>query len=190
MAFFALEHDLHFAQPLRAESLAAVACWSDQAWPCICDWNGNGVQDLLIGGGYGWPQIVLNEGSNERPVWSKPEYIYAEGAPIRLLRDEMLHSRHWHNMGYPYPVYVDWDGDGLPDLLLPNETNRIVWYKNIGTRQQPAFGARQFLAVDGFADSPATRAASGRDGEDPNLPNHPYPHDTRARLLRIGTAMA
>jgi len=191
LTFFALQGDLRFGPPRRAESLAAVASWSDQAWPCICDWNGDGVQDLLIGGGYGWPQIVLNKGSNARPVWSEPEYVYTEGKPIRLLRDEILHSDHWHNMGYPYPVFVDWDGDGLPDLLLPNETNRIVWYKNIGTLEKPEFGPMQFLIVDGFADSPAARAASGQDGENPDLPNHPYPHDPRSPFFwRTGAAFA
>ena len=74
-------------------------------------------------------------------AFAPPACILAEGQPIRLLRDELLHSRHWHNMGYPYPSVVDWDGDGLPDLMLPNETNRIVWYRNVGTLQEPRFAA-------------------------------------------------
>ena len=61
--------------------------------------------------------MVINSGSNERPAWEEPELIYSEGQPIRVLRDEILRSNHWHNMGYPYPVFVDWDGDGRPDLL-------------------------------------------------------------------------
>ncbi len=191
LVFLELEGDRQFGLPQRLQSLAAVASWSDQAWPCMCDWDGDGVQDLLVGGGYGWPQIVVNEGSNARPAWAEPQYIYSEGVPIRLLRDEILPGDHWHNMGYPYPVFVDWDGDGLPDLLLPNETNRIVWYKNIGTRQAPEFGPMQFLEVDGFAESPAQRAASGRDGENADLPNHPYPHDPRVPFFwRTGAAFA
>ena len=189
--FYPLRGPADFAPPLRAESLSAVVCCSDQAWPSLCDWNGDGVQDLLIGGGYGWPRIIANKGSNTRPAYAEPELIYADGAPIRLLRDEILPGKHWHNMGYPYPVSVDWDGDGLPDLLLPNESNRIVWYKNVGTREKPEFGARQFLQVDGFADSSALRAASAHDGEDSDLPNHPYPYDARAPFYwRTGAAFA
>jgi len=177
--------------PLRLESLSAVAAWSDQAWPSLCDWNGDGVQDLLIGGGYGWPRIARNEGTNQQPAWTEPEPICSEGVPIRVLRDELLHSHHWHNMGYPYPVFADWDGDGLPDLLLPNETNRIVWYKNTGTREEPAFGPRQFLAVDGFPDSEAARIASGRLCEDRSLANQPYPFDPRSPFFwRTGAAFA
>ena len=83
---------------------------------------------------------LLNQGTDARPAFSRAERIMAAGEPIRVLRDQLLSSRHWHNMGYPYPVFVDWDGDGLPDLMLPNETNRIVWYKNVGTLEEPRFG--------------------------------------------------
>lgn len=176
----------------QAASISAVITWSDQAWPCVCDWNGDGIQDLLVGGGYGWPRIAVNRGSERRPVFGVPELIQADGEPIRLLRDDILHSRHqWHNMGYPYPVFADWDGDGLKDLLLPNETNRIIWYRNIGTPDRPAFGPRQFLEVDGFPDSDEARAASGRDGENPDLPNQPYPRDQRSPFMwRTGAAFA
>ena len=180
-----------FEPGATAASLAAVASWSDQAWPCQCDWNGDGVWDLLIGGGYGWPRLVLNEGSNERPSLREPEPIEAADGIIRVLRDDILHGNHPHNMGYPYPVLVDWDGDGLKDLLLPNETNRIVWYRNIGTNKEPRFGRREFLEVDGFADSASLRAASGRDGANKALPNYPYPFDKRAPFFwRTGAAFA
>ena len=157
----------------------------------MCDWTGDGVQDLLIGGGYGWPRVVRNEGSDKRSAWAEPELLFSAGAPIRVLRDDLLNSRHWHNMGYPYPVYADWNGDGLPDLLLPNETNRIIWYRNIGTREKPAFGPRQFLEVDGFADSEQARAASGHLCTEENVPNQPYPRDPRSPFFwRTGPAFA
>ena len=37
----------------RAESPDAVLSLSDQAWPSLCDWENDGDQDLLVGGGYG-----------------------------------------------------------------------------------------------------------------------------------------
>ncbi|MSS72541.1 MAG: VCBS repeat-containing protein [Candidatus Latescibacteria bacterium] len=170
-----------------AQSLSAVVCLSDQAWPCACDWDGDGVMDLLVGGGYGWPRIVLNRGSNARPAYEPPELILSEGAPIRILRDELLFSEHWHNMGYSYPVFVDWDGDGLGDLMLPNETNRIVWYRNIGTPTHPQFGPRRFLGVEGYPDSPERRAASGRLATADN----PYPKDDGVPFFwRTGAAFA
>ena len=136
---------------------------SDQAWPCLCDWNGDGVPDLLVGGGYGFPRIVINEGTIDRPSFAEPKLIEPEGKPIRFLRDDILgEPQLWHNMGYPYPVFVRWDDDDLPDLVCPNETNRIFWYKNIGTKSQPRFGPRQQIMVEGFDDSPERRSTSAK----------------------------
>ena len=165
---------------------SAVVSASDQAWPCVCDWDGDGDWDLLVGGGYGWPRILINCGTNEKPALSEPQLIYAQGKPIRILREEVLGKRgSGHNMGYPYPVYVDWDGDGLPDLMLPNETNRILWYKNIGTRSRPGFGKQRQVICDGFPDSPERRArsaelATGPKGCYPAEPDRPFPWRTGA----------
>lgn len=195
LCFYALEGagpaGPRFRRAWRAESPNPPLALSDQAWPCVCDWDGDGDWELLVGGGYGWPRVLRNEGSAALPAFAEAELIEAAGEPIRLLRGELLHSRHWHNMGYPYPVYADWDGDGLPDLLVPNETNRIVWYRNLGTRAQPRFGERQFIEVEGYPDSAEIRAASGRLGEDASLPNHPYPADAGAPFFwRTAAAFA
>ncbi len=209
----------------RAEADCGPLIHSDQGWPCICDWDGDGGRDLLIGGGYGWPRIVedlspradkVDSDRSERdqpegpsgsgseaespqsdPSYSEPELIFAEQEQaIRLRRDEILggadpETEHWHNMGYPYPAYVDWDGDGLPDLLFPNETNRIFWYRNVGTRSQPEFGPRQQLIVDGYPDDDQKRAHIAMQALDKSLPNHPYPFDdTSPFFWRTGGAFA
>lgn len=175
----------------RALSDSAVLALSDQAWPCVCDWDGDGDQDLLVGGGYGWPRILINNGTNARPAYAEARKILADGKPIRLLRDEILDSRHWHNMGYPYPVYTDWDGDDLPDLIIPNETNRIFWYQNVGTRSQPTFSARRQVLCDGYPDTPQTIAESARLAGDKKTPNQPYPYEkNRPFFWRTGAAIA
>ncbi len=173
----------------RVLSRSAVMSLSDQAWPFVCDWDGDGDRDLLVGGGYGWPRIVINEGTNERPAYAEPRLILADGKPIRLLRDEILGGTHWHNMGYPFPAYVDWDHDGLCDLMLPNETNRIFWYKNEGTRTSPRFGQRRQVVCDGFPDSPEKRAKSARLAGDKSVPNSPYPYEAdRPFFWRTGAS--
>ncbi|HTI49906.1 MAG TPA: VCBS repeat-containing protein, partial [Planctomycetaceae bacterium] len=148
----------------RVESKSAVMSLSDQAWPCLCDWNGDGNLDLLVGGGYGWPRILLNEGTAGQPSFSEPQAILSNGEPIRILLSEVYPGcdGYKHNMGYPYPVFVDWDGDGLSDLMLPNCSNRLFWYRNVGTRREPRFGPRQQLNAEGFEDTPEKRAATGQ----------------------------
>ena len=175
----------------RARSRSAVLSLSDQAWPCVCDWDADGDLDLLVGGGYGWPRIVINEGTPERPALAEARPILAEGKPIRLLRDEILGGEHWHNMGYPYPAYVDWDGDGLSDLMLPNETNRIFWHKNLGPRTKPTFGPRRQVICDGYADGPQSREKTQRLAADRDVPNHPYPcEEGRPFFWRTGAGFA
>ena len=144
-----------------ARSLCAVMSLSDQAAPFVCDWDGDGDRDLLVGGGYGWPQIVINDGTDRQPAYAEPRHILSEGQPIRIIRNALLgEPYHGHNMGYPFPVYVDWDLDGLPDLVLPNETNRIFWFRNLGTRRAPRFGPRHQVLVDGYPDGPEHRKRS------------------------------
>lgn len=153
-----------FRKSRRAESVSAVMAHNDQAWPCLCDWNGDGLLDLLIGGGYGWPRIVVNQGTRERAAFGEPQLILSEGNPIRILMSDVYPGceEYKHNMGYPFPVLTDWDSDGLPDLMLPNCSNRIFWYRNIGTRQEPKFGPRQQLNPVGWEDSQEKRVETGR----------------------------
>ncbi|WP_372933860.1 FG-GAP repeat domain-containing protein [Mariniphaga sediminis] len=172
-------------------SVSAVMSLSDQAYPYICDWDSDGDLDMLVGSGYGWPRILINEGSNERMAFTKSRHIFAGGEPIRITRDQVLGGESWHDMGYSYPVFIDWDNDGLSDLMLPNETNRIFWYKNIGTAEQPAFGARLQVICDGYPDSPELRSLSANRAKDTTLAHIPYPHEKeRPFLWRTGVAFA
>ena len=179
-----------FEQSNLCQSVSAVMALSGQAWPYLCDWDNDGDLDMLVGGGYGWPRILINEGSNERMAFTESQYILSEGKPIRLTRDQILMGgEDWHDMGYPYPVFTDWDNDGMPDLLLPNETNRIFWYKNIGTLEKPQFGPRLQIICDGYPDSPEFRSLSRRRVNDKSWT--PYPHEEeRPFYWRTGAAFA
>lgn len=190
------EHSPVISEPSRfirrqdARSLSAVMSLSDQAWPCLCDWDGDGDPDLLAGGGYGWIRIVINEGAKDRPVFAEARPVLAGGHPIKLLRNDILgEPHHWHNMGYPYPVFVDWDLDGLPDLVVPNETNRIFWYRNEGSRTEPRFGEREPILVDGYPDSPELRRLSAERALADADPTYPR-EEEQPFFWRTGAAVA
>lgn len=89
------------------------------------DWNGDGKIDLLIGNIDGAVFVVLNKGTREKPVWSEPEKLKADGKPI-IAEGERAG-----------PFVGDWDGDGKPDLVLGSGSGKVVWYRNTGTATNP-----------------------------------------------------
>ncbi len=74
------------------------------------------------------------EGSSEP---SKAKRSNADGEPIRVAGDAG-------------PFVADWDGDGLPDLLVGAGDGSVSWFRNIGTRKEPKLAAAKVLvpAVD------------------------------------------
>jgi len=177
----------------RAESPDAVLSLSDQAWPCLCDWDQDGDQDLLIGGGYGWPRIVLNEGTDSRPRYATPKKITVDGRPIRFQRNSILGPPNsTHNMGYPYPVLTDWNADGRLDLVCPNETNRIFWFPNLATQAgPPKWGARRQVVCEGFPDSAERKTRSAKTAASSDSNNGIYPREPdRPFMWRTGAAIA
>ena len=171
-------------------SRSADVVAGDQASPFPCDWEADGDWDLVVGGGNGWPQVIINEGTNERPRLAAPRPILSEGHPIRIFMSQVFPGieGYGHDMGYPFPSYVDWDDDGLSDLMLPNITNRVFWYRNIGTQQEPQFGPRQQVIVDGYPETTETLAATakllgagtGKWGKRMFDPNSPFGWRARA----------
>jgi hypothetical protein len=148
----------------EARAVNAPIRGGDQPTPFICDWNNDGKWDILYGGGFGWVRVFLNEGTNEKPSLAPGIYATSEGKPINLHMNAFFPGLegYFHDLGYVHPSFVDWDDDGLPDLVMSNVGNRIYWYKNIGTRSEPTFGPRQQVVCDGYEETPETTALTGR----------------------------
>ena len=107
----------------------------------VADLNGDGKPDVLIGA-EGWKTLGVVYG----PLAGK---------------DELTVQRMWPEGQEPYPprtrlstnpVLADWDGDGLPDLILGlrgGERRRgVYWCRNVGTKREPKFGPSQLLVAD------------------------------------------
>lgn len=71
------------------------------------------------------------------PLLSSPEPLMCDSQPLRV----DLHSS---------PFFGDWDGDGLPDLLVGQfGYGMIALYTNTGTAQQPVYESFSWLCADG-----------------------------------------
>jgi hypothetical protein len=93
----------------------------------------------------------IGRDANGHPLYAAPRVVKtARGIPLT-------------NFGYGGADYVDWDGDGKPDLISgdmqndPPGASRVLFYQNAGTRSHPEF----------LLDIPIVARAEGTD-IDPN----------------------
>lgn len=69
-----------------------------------------------------------------------PVCIEADGKPIDLA----------DGTGHAAPLVTDWDGDGLPDLLVGQfQGGYLRIYRNGGKKGAPAFGAHAWFEAGG-----------------------------------------
>lgn len=94
--------------------------WGNVFAPTTWDWNKDGKEDLLLGeGSYSANNIhlLLNQGSGAKPTFDESNrHVIAFGDGLEQLT----------------PVVVDYNGDGVPDLLVAERTGKIAVYLNKG----------------------------------------------------------
>ncbi|HZU97358.1 MAG TPA: FG-GAP-like repeat-containing protein [Planctomycetota bacterium] len=103
------------------------------------DWNGDGLIDLLVGDIEGNVWLIPNEGTKKEPAWGKHEHLAAGGAPLKVEGDAG-------------PFVADWDGDGLPDLIVGAGDGSVTFFKNTGTREKPVLAKGEVLVPPSTMD--------------------------------------
>lgn len=68
--------------------------------------------------------------------------------PVKLQADGSAISTGKYN-GHSGPLLSDFDGDGMPDLLVGNYKGYIQVYGNVGIKTQPKFTAQGLLQAQG-----------------------------------------
>ena len=103
------------------------------ASPFPCDPDGDDDVDFIIGDEPGFIRFAENVGSRSKPRFLPPRPLYSDGSPIRIWRENLLHDRDLEMWcGQTKPILVDWDDDGAPDLIVGNNTNRLLFLKGMG----------------------------------------------------------
>ncbi len=97
------------------------------------DWDADGDFDMLIGCFDGHLKLRKNEGTpTEFSFATENETIQADNEPLKV-------------EAHCCPVVVDWDGDGLWDIVAGSDDGSVTWFRNLGTEEAPRFAAGEIL---------------------------------------------
>jgi len=115
----------------------------------LVDWDGDLDLDLVLGSKEGRLYLQTNEGTRSAPSYT------GVNVPILLATSErpalMVPG------GCTAPRIVDWNGDGLFDLVCGSFAGGVFVYPNSGTREAPQFAQQQVL----LPNAQARRGAQG-----------------------------
>lgn len=128
----------------------------------FADYDNDGRLDLFVGGGAGL-RVALNVGTKSQPHFGLRQYLrFTDGKPLCIDPDNHPLMEGGHVTFFKtYMTPVDWDGDGVLDLLVTYEYDRkgshaVLFYKgvktNLGLRFQHPVPV--FTAEDGGKEMP------------------------------------
>ena len=122
------------------------------ATPSVIDWDGDGDEDIITGNSAGYVAFVENLSGRgvAAPSWAEPKLLTADGAPIRIIAgpNGSIQGPCEEKWGYTCLSTGDWDGDGLPDVMLNSIRGEIHWCRNIGTRTAPVLAPPAPVAAE------------------------------------------
>ncbi|MEI9896608.1 MAG: VCBS repeat-containing protein [Chthoniobacter sp.] len=135
------DHTPIFLPPRYFQQEADLVKFGALVSPFGVDWDGDGSTDIVCGDSAGYIGFIknLSPPGTEKPKWAAPQYLEADGQRIRIMAgpNGSIQGPAEAKWGYTTLSVADWDGDGLPDLIVNSIWGKVVWYRNIGTRQSP-----------------------------------------------------
>jgi hypothetical protein len=107
-----------------------------RAVPFVVDYNNDGKKDLLVGAGDGLTYLYLNIGSETDPAFAAAGTLKGrDGIDISVTSNAS-------------PAVVDYNNDGLKDLVLGSGAGDLRLYINGGTDAEPAYVTYAVINAD------------------------------------------
>ena len=122
------------------------------AVPCLADLDGSGAPDLVVGDSSGYLWRFANRAAAPGAFdFAAGVRLHAAGSEIHHLAGPTgsIQGPNEARWGYLNPLVTDWDGDGLVDVITNDIHGRYLWYRNIGSRQEPRYAAAEPLRCAG-----------------------------------------
>ena len=118
--------------------------------PVGFDWDMDGDDDLIAGNTSGNIAFIENLDGGNPPQWAEPELIEADGRVIHIQAgtNGSIQGPAEAKWGYTTLSVADWDKDSLPDLVVNSIWGKVIWFRNVGTRQEPRFEGSRPVRVD------------------------------------------
>jgi hypothetical protein len=131
--------------------------------PYSFDWDNDGDQDLICGNSAGYVGFIENLDGGNPPKWAAPVYLKADDKVIRIMAgpNGSIQGPCEAKWGYTTLNVADWDHDGLPDIVINSIWGKVLWYRNIGTRQNPKLTAAKPIEVE-WAGKPPIATVGGK----------------------------
>ncbi|MEZ6090808.1 MAG: VCBS repeat-containing protein [Pirellulaceae bacterium] len=161
-----------FAQPVYFQQQAADVKFGALVTPVGVDWDGDGDHDIVAGNTAGYIAFIENLGipnGKETPRWAAPKRLRAGDETLRIQAgiNGSIQGPAEAKWGYTTLSVADWDHDGLLDLIVNSIWGKVVWYRNVGTVENPKLAAAKPIRVqwEGPAPKPAWNWWDPRNNE-------------------------
>ncbi len=156
---FTADHTPLFLPPKYFRQQADEMKFGALATPVGFDWDGDGDSDLLCGNTAGYIGFFENLSGPgvAQPKFAAPQLLTVDGQPLRIMAGEngSIQGPAEAKWGYTTLTVADWDGDGLPDLIVNSILGEVVWYRNLGPRHDPKLAPAQPIEVEWAGAQPA-----------------------------------